>query len=156
MSNTIEINGFDELKKLLDAEPQNQVEAMIKAQTAVAVEGVAHLKKGLDQYGGMRGRKNSRKGGKEQYTASPKGSLPYRHTGALQRSIWYKNFANKTTVWTKVGAILNTPALEYAKYLEGKNGNGIRPFLQALDRVVTTERVLERFDKYYKPLEGGK
>lgn len=156
MSNSIELSGFDELKKLLESEPQNQVEAMIKAQSAVASQGVRHLKEGLSHSGGKRGQKNARKGGSDPYVTSPKGSLPYLHTGRLRESIGFKNFANKTTVWTKVGSGINAPETDYAKYLEGRSGNGIRPFLQALKTVVTAERILQYFDKYYKPLAGGK
>lgn len=152
----IELNGFDELKKLLDEEPQRIIKAMIQAQIKVGTEGVNHLKRGLSHQGGTRGQKNARKGGSDPYVTSPKGSLPYRHTGGLQRSIGLKNLANNTTVWTKIGSGINAPEVEYAKYLEGHNHDGIRPFLQALKDVVTSRRIIEYFNKYYKPLSGEK
>lgn len=156
MSNYIELSGFDELKRLLQQEPQNQVEAMIKAQIKVATQGVAHLKKALSHSGGMRGQKNARKGGSDPYVTSPKGSMPYMHSGRLRESIGYKNLANNRTVWTKIGSGVGASPVEYAKYLEGYNHDGLRPFLQALDKVVTSQRIIEYFNKYYKPLAGGK
>lgn len=152
MASTINItvSGFDELGKLLDSEPQNQVEAMVKAQTKLSTQAVTKLKRGLAHYGGRAGLK---RGG---YKTSPKGDMPYKHTGRLQGSIGYKMLAHKRDVQSKIGSgVLGNP-IEYAKYLEGKNGDGIRPFLRAVKDLVTSERLLAYFDKYYKPLQGGK
>lgn len=152
MASTINItvSGFDELGKLLDREPQNQVEAMVKAQTKLSTQAVTKLKRGLAHYGGRKGLK---KGG---YKTSPKWDIPYKHTGRLQGSIGYKMLAHKRDVQSKIGSgVLGNP-IEYAKYLEGKNGDGIRPFLWAVKDLVTADRLLAYFAQYYKPLQGGK
>lgn len=156
LNTNIELKGFSELKALLAREQQNQAEAMVKAQIKVASESVRHLKKALSVSGGRRGQKNARKGGSDPYVTSPKGSLPYKHTGGLMRSIGFKNFANKNYIWTKIGSGVNAPPVEYAKYLEGYNHDGLRPFLQAIDTIVNANRVVAYFEKYYKPLENGK
>ena len=156
MASTINItvSGFDELGKLLDQEPQNQVEAMIKAQTKLSTQAVTKLKRGLAHYGGRAGYKGKRK--ENQYKTSPKGHMPYKHTGRLQESIGYKMLAHKRDVQSKIGSGVMGNPIEYAKYLEGKNGDGIRPFLWAVQDLVTSDRLLAYFAQYYKPLQGGK
>ena len=141
----IEVSGLDEVRKLLQGEPQNQTEAMIKAQSKVASMATEYLKReGLNNYGGAYGSKS--------YHGSKKGEMPLKHSGALQASIFYKNLAHKTSVETKFGSLLNPP--EYAKYLEGRNGDGIRPFLWFAQKIFNLDKVLEYFDKYYRPLKG--
>lgn len=146
----ITVSGLDELNKLFDQEPQNQVNAMIKAQAKLATQAVEKLKRGLNNYGGRRGLK---KGG---YKTSPKGAMPYKHTGRLQESIGFKMFAHKKDVQAKIGSGAIGNPIEYAKYLQGRNGDGIRPFLGAIKDLVTSERLLAYFDKYWKPLQGAK
>lgn len=148
MGSTIKItvNGFDELNKLFDKEPQNQMDAMIKAQTQLASQAVAKLKRGLSHNGG-RG-----KGSK----SSPKGDMPYLHTGRLRNSIGFKMLAHKKDVQTKIGSGAMGNPIEYAKYLQGRNDDGIRPFLWAVKDLVTSERLLSYFDKFWKPLQGNK
>lgn len=143
---TITLSGFDELGKLLDKEPQNQVECMIKAQNKVAAQAVDKLKRGLSHNGG-RG-----KGSK----SSPVGDMPYLHTGRLRSSIGFKMLAHKRDVETRIGSGAMGNPIEYAKYLEGRNHDGIRPFLWAVQDLVTADRIMAYFDKYYKPLEGAK
>lgn len=152
MANDIHITlrGIDELNALLDKEPQAQAEAMVKAQTLLATQAVGKLKRGLAHYGGRRGLK---KGG---YKTSPKGDMPYKHTGRLQASIGFKTTAHKRDVKSEVGSGVMGHPIEYAKYLQGRKGDGIRPFLWAIKDLVTGERLLAYFDKYYKPLTGGK
>lgn len=148
MGSTIKItvNGFDELNKLFDKEPQNQMDAMIKAQTQLASQAVAKLKRGLSHNGG-RG-----KGARP----SPKGDMPYLHTGRLRNSIGFKMLAHKKDVQTKIGSGAMGNPIEYAKYLQGRNDDGIRPFLWAVKDLVTSERLLSYFDKFWKPLQGNK
>lgn len=146
ISVVIEVEGLADIRKLLEGEPQNQAEAMIKAQVKAATLATQKMKIGLSVYGGAYGSKN--------YTTSPKGDLPYKHSGRLQNSIFFKNLAHKTTVETKFGSILNPP--DYAKYLEGRNGDGIRPFLWFAEELLTVESILEYFDRYYRPLQGIK
>lgn len=143
---TITLSGFDELWKLLDQEPQNQVECMIKAQNKVAAQAVDKLKRGLSHNGG-RG-----KGSK----SSPVGDMPYLHTGRLRSSIGFKMLANKRNVYTKIGSGALGNPIEYARYLEGRNHDGTRPFLWAVQDLVTTDRIMAYFNQYWKPLEGAK
>jgi len=152
MANTITITlgGFDELEKELAQEPQRAVEAMKKAQTKLSTQAVMKLKRGLAHYGGRRGLK---KGG---YQTSPKGDMPYKHTGRLQESIGFKITAHKRDVKSEIGSGVMGNPIEYAKYLQGKNDDGIRPFLWAIKDLVTADRLITYFDQYYKPLAGGK
>lgn len=151
MASTINItvNGFAELEKLLGDEPQNQVEAMIKAQAKLSAQAVTKLQRGLAHFGGRRGLRGG-------YRTSPKFDMPFKHTGRLQESIWFKMYAHKRDVQSKIGSGVMGNPIEYAKYLEGKNHDGIRPFLWAVKDLVTSERLLAYFDKYWKPLKGGK
>lgn len=142
----ITLSGFDELNDLLDKEPQNQVDAMIKAQTKLATQAVAKLKQGLSHNGG-RG-KNA--------VSSPVGEMPYLHTGRLRNSIGFKTTAHKRDVKTEVGSGAMGNPIEYAKYLQGRNDDGIRPFLWAVKDLITSERLLAYFDSFYKPLQGQK
>lgn len=152
MANTINITlgGFDELEKALEQEPQRAVEAMVKAQLKLSTQAVMKLKKGLAHYGGRRGLK---KGG---YQTSPKGDMPYKHTGRLQGSIGYKMTAHKHDVKSQIGSGVMGNPIEYAKYLQGRHDDGIRPFLWAIQDLVTTDRLIAYFNQYYKPLESGK
>lgn len=143
---TITLSGFDELDKRLSQEPQNQVECMIKAQNKVGAQAVMKLKQGLSHNGGR---------GKGA-VSSPKGDMPYMHTGRLRGSIGYKMLAKKTEVTTKIGSGAMGNPIEYAKYLEGRNHDGTRPFLWAVQDLVTADRIMAYFNEYYKPLEGAK
>lgn len=148
MASTIKItvSGLDELNNLFDKEPQNQMDAMIKAQTKLATQAEAKLKRGLSHNGG-RG-----KGAK----SSPVGEMPYLHTGRLRNSIGFKIIAHKKDVQTRIGSGAMGNPIEYAKYLQGHNGDGIRPFLWAIKDLVTSERLIAYFDQFWKPLQGGK
>lgn len=148
MASTIKItvSGLDELNNLFDKEPQNQMDAMIKAQTKLATQAEAKLKRGLSHNGG-RG-----KGAK----SSPVGEMPYLHTGRLRNSIGFKVLARKKDVQTRIGSGAMANPIEYAKYLEGRNHDGIRPFLWAIKDLVTSERLIAYFDQFWKPLQGGK
>ena len=146
ISVVIKVEGLADIRKLLQGDPQNQAEAMIKAQVKAATLATTKLKQGLRKYGGDYGSKD--------YKTSAKGELPLRHSGQLESSIFFKNIAHKTTVETQFGSVLNTPY--YAIYLEGKKGDGIRPFLWYAEDIFNVEKVLEYFDKYYKPLQGAK
>lgn len=143
---TITLSGFDELDKRLSQEPQNQVECMIKAQNKVGAQAVMKLKQGLSHNGGR---------GKGA-VSSPKGDMPYMHTGRLRGSIGYKMLSKKTEVTTKIGSGAMGNPIEYAKYLEGRNHDGTRPFLWAVQDLVTADRIMAYFNEYYKPLEGAK
>ena len=143
---TITLSGFDELDKRLSQEPQNQVECMIKAQNKVAAQAVDKLKRGLSHNGG-RG-----KGVK----SSPVGDMPYLHTGRLRNSIGFKMLAKKKEVTTKIGSGAMGNPIEYARYLEGRNHDGTRPFLWAVQELVTADRIMSYFNEYWKPLEGAK
>lgn len=148
MGSTIKITvtGVDNLVKDLDKEPLNQIEAMKKAQTKLASQAVEKLKRGLSHNGG-RG-KNAR--------PSPKGDMPYLHTGRLRSSIGYKTLSTSKKTETKVGSGAMGNPIEYAKYLQGRNGDGIRPFLWAVKDLVTPDRLIAYFKEFWKPLQGAK
>lgn len=138
----ISVSGFGELNDLLNKEPQNQLNAMLKAQTKLATQAVAKLKSGLSHNGGR---------GKGAIP-SPKGEMPYLHTGRLRNSIGYRTTTKKASAETQIGSGAMGNPIEYAKYLQGKNGDGLRPFLWAVRDLVTTERLVAYFSEYWKPL----
>lgn len=147
----IEVEGLADIRKLLKGEPQNQAEAMIKAQNDVASLAVEEIQRGLNIRGGAEPKQGQPR--PKDYRNSKKGEMPLMHSGRLRDSIYFKNKVHKTTVETKIGSLINTP--EYAKYLEGRKGDGIRPFLwyARKQKVFTSDNVLKYFDKYYKPLQ---
>lgn len=138
----ISVGGFEQMNALLDKEAQNQLDAMLKAQTKLATQAVAKLKSGLSHNGGR---------GKGA-VASPKGEMPYLHTGRLRNSIGYRTKTKKANAETQIGSGAMGNPIEYAKYLQGKNGDGLRPFLWAVRDLVTTERLVAYFNEYWKPL----
>ena len=137
------IKGFKDITKALDEEEKNILASMAKAHSFVASNAVQVLKQGLRIRAGRdRSDKN--------YASSPKGSLPYMHTGRLRDSIGFKLLRYGTNVLSEVGSGANGHLIEYAQYLEGKNGNGIRPFLWAIDKIYNAKNILKAFDDYYK------
>lgn len=152
ISVNIEVEGINEIRKLLQGEPLNQAEAMIKAQSNMAARATESLKRGLNISGGAY---PTKKHPNPFYRNSKKGELPLLHSGRLRDSIFYKNIAHKTSVETILGCLLNPP--EYAIYLEGKDGKkGKRPFLWYAEKTLNRKNVLALFDKYYKPLQETK
>lgn len=148
MGSTIKVtvSGFDEVLKDIKGEPLNQMQAMLKAQTKLASQAVEKLKRGLSHNGGR---------GKNR-VSSPKYDLPYLHTGRLRNSIGFKAINTEKKVQTDIGSGVMGNPIEYAKYLQGHNGDGIRPFLWAVKDLVTPDRLIAYFKDYWKPLGGNK
>ena len=141
----VSVTGLSSLISALKQEDQRQIRAMQKAQTKVCTEAVKKLKDGLNnRFGKEPGDKN--------YRSSPKFSLPYMHSGRLRNSIGFKVITIKDTVKSAVGSGARGNTIDYAKYLEGRNHDGIRPFLWAIQELYTPERVQAYFDQYYEPL----
>lgn len=138
----VQVTGFESLLNALKQEDKIQINAMRKAHTKVGTLAVKVLKEGLKNRFGKTPKD-------KKYANSPKGTLPYMHTGALRKSIGVKVLSNPNGVSSKVGSGVNAYPIEYAKYLEGENHDGIRPFLWAISALYTPERVLEYFKKYY-------
>lgn len=126
---------------------QNTMQAISKAHTKVASEGERMLKKGLSWRAG-------RNSSSPDYQNSPKGSLPYMHTGRLRNSIGYKVLAHGNKVVSEVGSGVRGLGVEYAKYLQGYNNDGIRPFLDYIEGVYNAQTIDEAFLEYFRPLEG--
>lgn len=141
MSNflTITLKGAEKVAKYLVQQQEKQIASMEKAHTKVATEAVRQLKRGLSHYGGS---------GKNQ-VASPKGSMPFLHTGQLRESIGFKVARRGKKVTSEVGSGAQVRAAPYAKYLEGYNNDGIRPFLWAVQELYTPERIIAYFNEYY-------
>lgn len=137
------VKGFKDITKALDEEEKNILSSMAKAHSFVASNAVKVLKQGLRIRAG-------RDSSDKNYANSPKGSLPYMHSGRLRDSIGFKLLRYGTNVLSEVGSGANGNAIEYAQYLEGKNGNGIRPFLWAIDKIYNAKNILKAFDDYYK------
>lgn len=126
---------------------QNTMQAIAKAHTKAASEGERMLKKGLSWRAG-------RDSSSPDYQNSPKGSLPYMHTGRLRSSIGYKVLAHGNKVVSEVGSGVRGLGVEYAKYLQGYNNDGIRPFLDYIEGVYNAQTIDEAFLQYFRPLEG--
>lgn len=150
----ISIKGVEKVLKNLEKERENQMRSMEKAHTKVASQAVQQLRRGLAHNGGRRPGK---------IKTSPKGSMPYKHSGQLQDSIGFKVLRTGKKIMSEVGSAgtgkgfkTATRDAEYAKYLEGRNHDGIRPFLWAVQELYTPERIIAYFHNYYKPIQGGK
>ena len=139
---SISLKGVEKVIKGLEKEQENQIKAMEKAHTKAATLSVRKLKQGLSHNGGT---------GKNQ-RSSPKGHMPYRHTGQLRNSIGFKVARRGKNVVSEVGSGAQVRSAPYAKYLEGYNHDGIRPFLWAVQELYTPERIIAYFNEYYKPL----
>lgn len=150
MSNGIKIvlQGFKELDDALKQEQENTVKAISKAHIKTASDAERSLKRGL-----------SWRAGKDPsdptYRNSPKGSLPYMHTGRLRRSIGYKVLTRGKKVSSEVGSGARGAAIEYAQYLQGNDNDGIRPFLDYIEGIYNAETIKQEFLGIFKPLEGG-
>lgn len=142
----ITLKGVEKTLKNLAKEQENQMKAMEKAHTKVATLSVQELKQGLSNFGGR---------GKNQ-VSSPKGDLPYLHTGQLRASIGFKVARRGKNVVSEVGSNAQIRTAPYAKYLEGHHHDGIRPFLKAIKNTYTPAKIKAYFNEYYKPLQGGK
>lgn len=141
------VKGLNELVRKLQEEERNAVLAMTKAHSNVASEATAKLKRGLSFRAG-------RSPKDKNYQNSPAGSLPYAHTLRLRDSIGYKILAQGRRVFSEVGSGAGASSVEYAKYLEGRNNDGIRPFLWAVKNDYNAEKINKKFWEYFKPLSG--
>lgn len=131
----------------LGKERENTIKAIEKAHVKVASEAERMLKKGLSYRAG-------RDSSSPDYRNSPKGSLPYMHTGRLRNSIGYKVTVKGNKVISEVGSGTRGLGVEYAKYLQGYNNDGLRPFLDYIDGVYNAQTIDEAFLGYFRPLEG--
>ena len=131
------VKGLNELVRKLQEEERNAVLAMTKAHSKVAADATAKLKRGLSFRAG-------RSPKDKNYQNSPVGSLPYAHTLRLRDSIGYKILAQGRRVFSEVGSDL-----------EGRNNDGIRPFLWAVKNDYNAEKINKKFWEYFKPLSGG-
>ena len=131
----------------LGKERENTIKAIEKAHVKVASEAERILKKGLSYRAG-------RDSSSPDYRNSPKGSLPYMHTGRLRNSIGYKVTVKGNKVISEVGSGTRSLGVEYAKYLQGYNNDGLRPFLDYIEGVYNAQTIDEAFLGYFRPLEG--
>lgn len=131
----------------LGKESENTIKAIEKAHVKVASEAERMLKKGLSYRAG-------RDSSSPDYRNSPKGSLPYMHTGRLRNSIGYKVTVKGNKVISEVGSGTRGLGVEYAKYLQGYNNDGLRPFLDYIEGVYNAQTIDEAFLGYFRPLEG--
>lgn len=131
----------------LGKERENTIKAIEKAHVKVASEAERMIKKGLSYRAG-------RDSSSPDYRNSPKGSLPYMHTGRLRNSIGYKVTVKGNKVISEVGSGTRGLGVEYAKYLQGYNNDGLRPFLDYIEGVYNAQTIDEAFLGYFRPLEG--
>lgn len=142
----ITTKNFDAMLKRLEEAEQKIMTAAVQANVAAASEGERTLKQGLSRRAG-------RKPSDKNYENSPKGSLPYGHTMALRNSIGFKVLRSGTGIKAEFGSGARKSPIEYAKYLEGRNGNGIRPFLWAASGIFNADTIIEKFRKFYGRLK---
>lgn len=145
----ITVKGLEDMVQRLQAEQANILRAQVKAHSQAASEGARLLKRGLSWRAG-------RSPKDKNYQNSPAGSLPYAHTMRLRDSIGYKVLARGTRVVSEMGSGANGWGVAYAKYLEGTDGNGIRPFLDYAAGPYNPETVKAYFNAFYTPLAGDK
>lgn len=146
----ITVKGLTEIVKKLEAEQKNILRTLKKAHTRAAADGVRILKRGLSYRAG-------RNPGDKKYENSPVGSLPYGHSMHLRKSIGLKVLASGKQVTIEMGSgAREGTEVEYAKYLEGRNGDGIRPFLEYAQGCYNPQTIKAYFAQYYKPLSGDK
>lgn len=150
---SVTLKGLENALKALDKEQENQMRSMEKAQTKLCTQAVRQLKRALSHDGGRKG----------TVRYSSKGDMPFMHTGQLRGSVGYKVLRAGKKVTSEVGSVMPRHRFvgadreaPYAKYLEGRNHDGIRPFLWAIKDLYTTQRAITYFNEYYKPLQGGK
>ena len=138
------VKGLKDIQKMLNEEEKNIVNSMAHAHSKVASQAVKVLKQGLRT---RAGRDTSDPG----YMTSPKGALPFMHSGALRQSIGFKLLRHGKTVSSEVGSgASDASQVKYAKYLEGYNGDGIRPFLWAINKIYTPANIIKAFNNYYR------
>lgn len=137
--------GFNAILKAVDEEERNILNSIAKAHSTVASQAVKVLKTGLSQRAGRDYKDPS-------YETSPVGALPYMHTGRLRNSIGFKLLRHGNTIFSEVGSGASTSPIDYAKYLEGENGNGIRPFLWAAEPIYNPKNILKVFNQIYKSI----
>lgn len=145
----ITVQGLEEMVKRLTADEENLLRAQVKAHSQAAAEGARMLKRGVSYRAGRDPQDGN-------YQASSVGSLPYGHTMRLGESIGFKILAKGKTVVSEVGRVANDTGAEYAKYLEGKDENGICPFLEHAEGYYNPETVKAYFNEFYQPLQGDK
>lgn len=133
----------------LDATKQAAMSAMVKAHSYVSSQATTKLKQGLSQRAG-------RDAKSPDYQNSPKGALPYGHSMRLRGCIGFKVMHRGKKVTSEVGAGGNdkNPAVEYAQYLQGRNGGGIRPFLWYIDPIYNAHNLLSKFWKYFRTAQA--
>lgn len=146
MKLTVSMDGTN-IIGALGKERENTIKAIEKAHVKVASEAERMLKKGLSYRAG-------RDSSSPDYRNSPKGSLPYMHTGRLRNSIGYKVTVKGNKVISEVGSGTRGLGVEYAKYLQGYNNDGLRPFLDYIEGVYNAQTIDEAFLGYFRPLEG--
>lgn len=137
--------GFNAILKAVDEEERNILNSIAKAHSTVASQAVKVLKTGLR----IRAGKDYKD---KNYRNSPKGALPFKHSGGLQTSIGYKLLRHGKTIFSEVGSGASARPIDYAKYLEGENGNGIRPFLWAAEPIYNPRNILKVFNQIYKSI----
>ena len=155
------VKGLNELVRKLQEEERNTLRAIAKAHSKAASEAVRKLKRGLNK-------RHGKDPSDPKYKTSPKGAMPYGHSMRLRSSIGYRLTVSGRKIGSEVGSGAagaggdtttgnkkGGQPIEYAKYLEGRNHDGIRPFLWYADDVYNVKKINELFWKYFKPLSGG-
>lgn len=134
---------FDNLLKSLAQEKKRIISAAVKANSYCGAQAVRVLKQGLSD-------RHGKKPSDPEYENSPAGALPYGHTMGLRDSIGFKQLRSGNSIFAEVGSGANRTPIEYAKYLEGRNHDGIRPFLWAIDGVFNPQAIIKKFNEYYE------
>lgn len=144
----LSVKGLEQMQKRLNAQEREVINAMAKAHSKVASEAVKELKQGLRNRAGRTPRD-------PDYANSPKGELPYMHSGALRDSIGYNLLRAGKQVFSEVGSgylrFFSIKEVKYAKWLEGNDGQGIRPFLWKIKDIYNAKNIIKKFNEYYRP-----
>lgn len=130
--------NFENIRQRLNDTEQAVMSALVKAHSELDGEAVTRLKQGLSQRAG-------RDAKSPDYQNSPKGALPYGHTLRLRDSIGFKILLGGKKITSEVGSGAKNAPIHYAKYLEGRDGDGIRPFLWYIEPIYTVHNLLSKF-----------
>lgn len=118
------------------------VVAGVEGAVQLASEAELQLKEGLAVYGGQPRSKD--------YESSLPGEMPRQHTGDLKNSIGNEVTREGSVVTAKVGSGVSKDTIEYAKYLQGNEEPGIRPFLWYISDFFTRKNLTKYINERMK------
>ena len=141
MAKSVNFDLLEDIKNIVKEDVKLAINTAERALNIMAIESSNHLRQGLSHFAGL----NSTD---KNYENSKKGDMPYAHTLMLQKSIGSKVYLKGNLLEAEVGSGGGeVNAVDYAKYLQGRNDDGIRPFLWYIDQMFNFEKFIELWKK---------